>query len=94
MRIAILALTAALVANPAYADVFSYRCTNKGKSYLLKVDDARNELTFRGKTYKINVQESCAKFGWRAERLGESIDFCTATQGIADFGPYDCQQKQ
>lgn len=69
----------------AEADKFSYTCRQNGKSLSVKIDDAKNILTWKGKTYAIKVEESCAKFGWRAERKGEAFDFCTATQGYADF---------
>lgn len=44
-----------------------------------------NPLIWNGKTYTFAVEESGARFGWRAERKGEAFNFCTATQGYADF---------
>ena len=46
---------------------------------------SRNQLTWLGKTHKIKVQDSCAKYRWRAERKGEAFDFCTAIKGYAEF---------
>lgn len=71
--------------SPAHAETYTYRCKAGGQALLLKIDDKRSELVWRGKIYKIKVEDSCAKFGWRAERTGESFDFCTATQGVAGF---------
>ncbi|GAB6841734.1 hypothetical protein HNR00_004765 [Methylorubrum rhodinum] len=72
-------------ATPVQADVYRYTCRVDGKSLTVRIDDARKTLRWRNKTYAITVQEDCAKFGWRATRPGETFDFCTATQGYADF---------
>jgi hypothetical protein len=56
-----------------------------GKSLKVKIDDAKMTLLWRGNVYRIREEESCAKYGWHAERKGEAFDFCTATQGYADF---------
>ena len=89
--LALAALLYLAAAPAAHADTYTYVCKTKGKSSALKVDEARHELTWRRKTYKITELEaggekgSCPRFGWRAERQGEAFDFCTATQGAADF---------
>lgn len=83
-RILIIAI-AVLSASQAEADKYSYTCRQNGRSLSVKIDDVKNTLVWKGKTYAIKVEESCAKFGWHAERKGESFDFCTATQGYADF---------
>ena len=83
-RILVVAI-ALLFASQAEADRFSYTCRQNGKSLPVKIDDEKNILTWKGKIYTIKVEEGCAKFGWRAERRGEAFDFCTATQGYADF---------
>lgn len=70
---------------PAQADTFSYTCRVDGKSLKVKIDDTKDTLTWKGQTYRIKVEESCAKYGWRAERKGQAFNFCTATQGYADF---------
>lgn len=75
----------ALVAIPARADKFSYNCRVNGKKLKVKIDDVKNTLIWRGNVYKIKTEGSCAKFGWRVERPGEAFNFCTATQGYADF---------
>ncbi|KIU28812.1 hypothetical protein SR39_25115 [Methylobacterium radiotolerans] len=85
MRRFIIVVTLAVLAVPAHADTFSYNCRVNGKSLKVKIDDTKNTLTWRGNVYKIKPEESCAKFGWRAERKGEAFNFCTATQGYADF---------
>lgn len=69
----------------AHADTYNYICKDHGKSLPLKVDDTQNILEWKGATYKIKENEECAKYGWRAEKDGASFDFCTATQGYADF---------
>ena len=73
------------VAQLALADTYTYVCTDHGKSYPLKVDEKKNTIEWKGSIYNIKPQEGCAKFGWRAERDGASFDFCTATQGYAEF---------
>ncbi|MFD1330747.1 hypothetical protein ACFQ4O_01910 [Methylopila musalis] len=73
---------------PAYADTFTYTCQIKCKSLVLEMDNANNYLNWRGKSYKIERElspEECSKFGWRAVRSGDTIDFCTSTKGHADF---------
>jgi hypothetical protein len=69
----------------AQADTYSYACKDHGKKLPLKVDDAKNTLTWKGVDYNITVQEDCGKAGWRAEKDGVAFDFCTATKGYADF---------
>jgi uncharacterized protein YecT (DUF1311 family) len=81
----LIAITTALFINSAHADTYNYVCTDHGKSYPLKVDDEQNILAWRGNIYKIKRQLDCAKYGWRAEKEDASFDFCTATQGYADF---------
>ena len=75
MRRFIIAAALVVLASPSHAD----------KSLKVKVDDTKNTLTWRGNVYKIKPEESCAKFGWRAERPGQAFNFCTATQGYANF---------
>lgn len=74
-----------LFALPTEAATFSYVCRVSDKAFSVKINDEKNTLMWRGKLYKIKIEESCAKFGWRAERNGETFNFCTATQGYADF---------
>ena len=81
----LIVITTALFINSAHADTYNYACTDRGKSYPLKVDDKQNTLTWKGNIYKIKPQEDCGKFGWLAEKDGASFDFCTATKGYADF---------
>jgi hypothetical protein len=69
----------------AHAETYNYICKDHGKSFALKVDDTQNTLHWKGTTYRIEENEDCAKLGWRAEKDGASFDFCTATQGYADF---------
>lgn len=83
-RLLIIAV-AVLFASQSWAETFSYTCRQNGKSLKVKVDDRKNALIWKGNTYTITVEESCAKFGWHAERKGEAFNFCTATQGYADF---------
>ncbi len=80
----------ALSAASAHADIYTYSCKMKGRSLPLKIDGNRRELTWMGKTYKTTElqagdQQACPRFGWRATRPGAKFDFCTATQGAADF---------
>lgn len=82
--IVVLAILIGSVAS-SHAEVFKYTCKVDGKSLHLGVDDGRSVLVWRGKTYRIRVQENCAKYGWHAEGNGTAFDFCTATQGYADF---------
>lgn len=85
MRRFIIAVTLALLSGPTHAATYSYDCRVNGKSLKVKIDDIKRTLTWRGNVYKIREEESCAKFGWHAERPGQFFDFCTATQGYADF---------
>jgi hypothetical protein len=75
----------AISTTSAHADTYNYVCKEHGRSVPLRVDDTRNILEWRGTIYKIKETEDCGKFGWRAEKDGASFDFCTATQGYADF---------
>jgi hypothetical protein len=81
----IIAAVSTLSVWPAQAATFSYTCRVEGKSLKVKIDDAKKTLLWRGNVYRIREEESCAKYGWHAERKGEAFDFCTATQGYADF---------
>ena len=81
----LIVITTALFINSAHADTYNYVCTDRGRSYPLKVDDKQNTLAWKGSIYKIKTQEDCPKFGWHAEKEGASFDFCTATKGYADF---------
>jgi hypothetical protein len=81
----LIVITTALFINSAHADTYNYACTDRGKSYPLKVDDTQNSLTWKGNIYKIKPQEDCGKMGWLAEKDGTSFEFCTATKGYADF---------
>lgn len=79
-------------------DTYNYICKDQGQSWSLKVDAERNVLEWRNMVYRIKETENCAKFGWRAQRDGISFDFCTATQGYADFQlngrPVQCDLKR
>jgi hypothetical protein len=85
MKRLIVIVVALLVSSAAHAFTYNYVCKDQGKPYPLKVDDKQNTLMWKGTVYKIKVQRECAKFGWRAEKDGAGFDFCTATQGYADF---------
>lgn len=74
-----------LSAYPAEAATISYKCRADGRVLELKIDDTKNTLAWKGNIYKVIEAEECAKFGWRAERNGGGFNFCTATQGYADF---------
>jgi hypothetical protein len=58
-----------------------------GKTYPLRIDDAKNVLEWRVKKYKLtNIMDSdepsrCGRGGWHAEGNGTSFTFCYATQG-------------
>ena len=78
MKWIIMTALIALLTNFARADTYNYTCKDGGRSFPLKVDDTRNILEWKGATYKIKENEDCAKFGWRAEKDGQSFDFCTA----------------
>ncbi|RZN16130.1 hypothetical protein [Bradyrhizobium sp. Leo121] len=85
LRVATLVLVAlAIGLTPAQAYTFIYACKDHGKTHPLKVDDTKNILTWKGTDYKI-TENGCGKAGWRAEEDGVGFDFCTATQGVADF---------
>lgn len=79
--IALIALSACHVE----AATISYKCRADGKLLDMKIDDVKNTLAWRGDIYKITEAEDCARFGWHAERDGGGFNFCTATQGYADF---------
>jgi hypothetical protein len=81
----LIAITMALFVNSAQADTYNYVCADQGKSYPLQVDDKRNILTWKGAAYNISRQFNCGKYGWHAGNDYASFDFCTATQGYADF---------
>ena len=70
---------------PSHAFLFEYACKAQGKSLNIFIDTDASTFKWRGKTYQIRDQESCAKSGWRVTRQGEAFDFCTATKGYADF---------
>ncbi|QUS38028.1 hypothetical protein RPMA_03510 [Tardiphaga alba] len=76
---------AALVSSSASADTYNYICKENGQTSQLKVDDTKNILQWKDETYRLRATEDCAKYGWRAEKDGIAFDFCTATQGYADF---------
>ena len=82
-------VAAAFFVNSAHADTYTYVCKDHGKSYPLKLDGEKNTLAWKGGLYKTKDYENgegpCAKFGMRVEMIGASIDFCTATQGVAWF---------
>jgi hypothetical protein len=66
-------------------DTHNYICRDQGRPWPLKIDAANNVLEWRNKVYRITETENCAKQGWRAEKDSIAFDFCTATQGYADF---------
>jgi len=76
---------AALVSSSACAETYNYVCKENGQPSQLKVDDAKNILRWKGTSYRLRETADCAKYGWRAEKDGIAFDFCTATQGYADF---------
>jgi hypothetical protein len=84
MKRTIVTALALLFATAAHASTFNYACKDRGKSYPLKVDDAKNTLEWKKIVYRIKTTD-CGRAGWHAEGNGTSFDFCTATQGYADF---------
>ena len=90
-------MLALVVAGPATADQFIYKCKAHGKPLIAKIDG--NVLKWRGKAYKLKEQPECAKYGWTAQGYGRTFDVCTATQGYLDFEDEDgktavCDLKQ
>jgi hypothetical protein len=93
----IIAATAALILTTSIADarIYAWMCNVKGRSGVVKVDDATRVLTWQGVRYRttdaFEVQTEsppCAKGGWYAEPLnggGVPFFFCYATQGNAYF---------
>lgn len=73
-----------VAAKPAQAEIYHYVCKSQGRTSALKVDATNMTLEWLGVTYKIKETE-CGRAGWHAERDGMSFDFCTATEGYADF---------
>ncbi|MGO4513803.1 lysozyme inhibitor LprI family protein [Bradyrhizobium sp. 2TAF36] len=73
------------------AETYNYSCKVDGKTYPLRVNAGANILEWRGSKFSIsNANDDpdnivCAKAGWHVEGNGTSFDFCTATQGYADF---------
>jgi hypothetical protein len=80
-----LLIALALGINPAQAVTYSYVCKDHGKKYPLTLDDVRNTLSWKGEVYTIKQVEDCGRYGWHAQKDGAGFDFCTATQGYADF---------
>jgi hypothetical protein len=86
MAVALLAL-----ADAAHAQTYTYGCEIEvpmgggtgTETHLLVVNEGKNLLRWRGKTYRIVQQPNCAKYGWHAEGHGSSFDFCTQTKGGA-----------
>ena len=85
MRLLIVIEFLVMFAGSAQSAPFTYLCQAGGRPNVLTVDETGNKLVWQGKTFKIKTTEVCGKYGWHAERQGESFDFCTATQGYADF---------
>ena len=92
----------AFSATSATADIFTYSCKVQGKTFPLKIDSARRTFIWKGKTFNTTEllageQQDCPRFGWRVKGQGETFDFCTATQGMADFKQNglsaECDQK-
>jgi hypothetical protein len=82
----ILLITLALgVTQANAAPTYTYMCKEKGQRLPVKIDETTNTLTWKGVTYSIKVIEDCGRYGWHAEKDGVGFDFCTATQGFADF---------
>lgn len=85
MKHVLISVLATLVSSSACAETHNYVCKENGQTSQLKVDDTKNILQWKGETYRLRETEDCAKYGWRAEKDGITFDFCTATQGYADF---------
>lgn len=82
----LLIIAAITAVTPSHAaTVFIYLCKVGNRSMPIRIDATRKVLTWRGETYMIKEKEDCGRFGWTAQRAGTSFDFCTATQGYADF---------
>jgi hypothetical protein len=77
---------------------YTYMCKDKGRKLPVTIDETKNTLTWKGVTYSIKVREDCGRYGWHAEKDGVGFDFCTATQGAADFElngvNYYCDMKR
>ena len=73
----------------AGAEIYDYSCKLNGKTYPLRVETNANSLEWRGSKYRISDANTndvvCARAGWHVEWNGMVFDFCTATQGYADF---------
>lgn len=93
----ILMIVLALGCGQAQAYTYNYVCKDHGRKLPLKLDDEKNTLTWKGTVYSIKVTE-CGRYGWHAEKDGVGFDFCTATQGVADFElngvSIDCDMKR
>jgi hypothetical protein len=85
-----IALVISLLTTSSYASVTPYSCEVNGKTYTMRVDEARKTLEWRGKTYRIiesgsNAGDDCAKYCWVVQGSGVSFTVETATQGVASF---------
>ncbi|NPV22047.1 hypothetical protein [Bradyrhizobium aeschynomenes] len=80
------------------APTYTYLCQDHGRKLPVKIDESKNTLTWKGTVYSIKVKEDCGRYGWRAEKDDVGFDFCTATQGAADFElngvTYVCDMKR
>jgi hypothetical protein len=93
MRELLLAL--AIVAGVAFLPLahaepsFTYACEIivdlRYETHLVKIDEQKKTLKWRGKTYQITQTPDCAKYGWHVTGSGTSFNFCTATKGVASF---------
>jgi|ERR1700678_143886 hypothetical protein len=83
MKLTIALIFASSLDHAVQADTYTYLCKVDGKTYPLRVDEDKNVLEWRGKSYSLAVKPDCGRYGWRAEGNGTSFDFCTATQGYA-----------
>ncbi|MCX8254599.1 hypothetical protein RHAL1_03732 [Beijerinckiaceae bacterium RH AL1] len=79
------AIVIVCMCSAAHADIYVYKCKFGGKASLLKLDDAKKTLQWLGKTYRISDQPQCPRLGWRAEKGNVAFNFCTATEGMAQF---------
>lgn len=81
----LMVITTALFINSAHADTYNYVCTDHGK--VLPPESRRQtEYPYMERKHLQNQKAvGLREIWWRAEREGASFDFCTATQGYADF---------
>jgi hypothetical protein len=83
-----LATAIAFTATQVHAETYTYACEIivdlRFETHLVKIDERKKTLKWRGKTYQITFN-GCGRYGWHVTGNGTSFDFCTATKGGASF---------